>query len=230
MGDFEKTLQYTFSNPDLLNRALTHASARSNGEDNERLEFLGDRVLGLVIAELLHNRFPEASEGELAKRFNQLVRTQTCAEVAKDLNLGQKIIVGASEYSGNGCSKPSILANACEAVIGAVFLDGGFTEASEVIKFLWKPYLNNEPRMLIDPKSALQEWAQAEGFDLPEYSEAERSGPDHKPNFTVQVYIEGYEYCVGKGRSKRSAEQAAAQKFLLKNRIWSEDTLNQVGL
>lgn len=228
MDELEKSLQYSFGDPKLLKRALTHASARSNGEDNERLEFLGDRVLGLVISEALHQKFTQATEGELAKRFNQLVRKQTCAMVAEALDLGQWIIVGASEFDGDVCSKPSILADACEAVIGALFLDGGYGEVARVIRRLWELHINSEPNRLIDPKSALQEWAQGAGLALPQYSEAERFGPDHKPLFTVKVDIEGYMPAEGKGRNKRSAEQAAARKFLSMNKIWTEGNTNQV--
>ncbi len=228
LSEIEKSLQYSFQNPQLLTRAVTHASAQASGENYERLEFLGDRVLGLVIAEFLLKKFPQASEGELAKRFNQLVRMQTCAAVARDLNLGQWMIVGSSENDGDACQKPSILADACEAIIGAIYLDGGFETAAKVIRKCWEPYLSVDPKRLIDPKSALQEWAQGEGLALPEYSEAERDGPDHKPNFTVQVFIEGYPRADGKGRSKRSAEQTAAREFLLKNRIWTDDTEHRV--
>ena len=219
---FER-LGYAFKDRSLLELALTHASARPSlkpNEDNERLEFLGDRVLGLAIAELLTASFPEASEGELARRYNQLVRAETCAEIAKDWELGQLILMSGGEAESGGRGKKTILANACEAVLGAIFLEGGYPPARDVVFRFWASELSGLDAAAPDAKSILQEWAQGRRLALPRYVEIAREGPDHKPRFTSEVQIDGVAPERGHGDNKREAEQAAALAMLLREGVW----------
>jgi ribonuclease-3 len=163
-------LGYAFKDESLLALALTHASARpapKPNEDNERLEFLGDRVLGLSVAELLTEHFPDASEGELARRYNQLVRAETLAEVAQQLELGKVILMSGGEADSGGRAKKTILANACEAVLGAIFTDGGYKAARKVVEQLWAPEIGSFAEAPPDAKSVLQEWAQGRRLPLP---------------------------------------------------------------
>lgn len=222
----EETLGYRFNSPVLLERALTHSSARGANlrpRDNERLEFIGDRVLGLAIAELLGERLPEAREGELAKKFNQLVRRETCALVARRLDLGSYLILSDSEDDSGGRSKDTILADAMEALLAAVFMDGGFEAARGLIRGLWDSASGELPAQVQDAKSALQEWAQGQGLPLPKYSEIGRTGPDHAPEFISQVRVEGHEPARGTGASKRTAEQSAAAAVLVRQGVWEND-------
>lgn len=216
-------LGHDFARPEFLKRALTHSSARSHGPkstDYERLEFLGDRVLGLVIAEMLIELFPKADEGDLARRFNRLVRKETCAAVAEDIDLGAYVIMSASEADSGGRGKQTILGDACEAVLGALFRDGGYDVARRVIRELWTDRIYDDPRPLRDAKSALQEWAQGQGLELPVYEELAREGPDHDPRFTASVSVQGKKPATGEGASKRSAEQNAATAMLVREGIW----------
>ena len=209
---FER-LGYAFKNRSLIELALTHASARPSlkpNEDNERLEFLGDRVLGLAIAELLTASFPDASEGELARRYNQLVRAETCAEVAQDWELGKLILMSGGEADSGGRGKKTILANACEAVLGAIFIDGGYAAARDIVHRFWAAELSGYGLATPDAKSVLQEWAQGRRLPLPRYIEIAREGPDHAPHFTAEVQIDGVAPERGHGANKRAAEQAAA--------------------
>lgn len=214
----EASLGYKFRDPTLLAQALTHSSARSEmgvRHDNERLEFLGDRVLGLVVAELLTETMPEAREGDMAKRFNVLVRRETCAEVAREIGLGPLLVLSGGEAVSGGRAKDSILADACEAVLGAIFLDGGFVKARRIVRRLWESKLvKHDPEVQTDAKTALQEWAQGLGHSLPQYVELQRSGPAHAPVFTSEVRVTGLASAKGIGPSKRAAEQAAAQALL----------------
>jgi ribonuclease III len=219
---FER-LGYAFNDHSLVELALTHASARPSlkpNEDNERLEFLGDRVLGLTVAELLTASFPEASEGELARRFNQLVRAETCVQVALRWELGKLIIMSGGEAESGGRSKKTILANACEAVLGAIFLDGDYEAARDVVHRFWVSELRGLDLAVPDAKSILQEWAQGRGLPLPRYIEVAREGPDHKPRFTAEVQIDGVAPERGNGANKREAEQAAALAMLLREGVW----------
>ncbi len=216
--DLEKSLGHRFKNQSLLEVALTHASMRGGKgkhSDNERLEFIGDRVLGLAVAELLNEHFPAANEGELARRYNRLVRGETCAKVARALALGPHLILSDSEAGSGGRTKTTILADAMEALLGAIFLDAGFDAACSVVRRLWESQsdeLNTTARP--DAKSALQEWAQGQGLALPQYTEIARKGPDHAPRFTSEVRISGRAPARGEGASKRAAEQAAARALL----------------
>lgn len=214
---------HDFSDQVLLDLALTHSSARAGArpdEDNERLEFLGDRVLGLAVAELLTDAFPEAREGELARWFNQLVRAETCAEIAQQWNLGEVILMSGGEAGSGGRRKKTILANACEAVLGAVFADGGYEAAKRVVRRFWEPQLGEIGVASPDAKSVLQEWAQGRRLPLPRYFEVAREGPDHAPRFTAEVQIEGVAPERGQGANKREAEQAAAFAMLVREGIW----------
>jgi ribonuclease-3 len=211
----EKSLAYSFQDRSLLTQALTHRSVEAaGGVDYERLEFLGDRVLGLAIAELLIGIYGEASEGELARRFNRLVKGETCAEVGRKIGLGQHLILSDSEAGSGGRDKDTILADAVEALLGAVFEEAGFEKARDVVLTLWKERIAVAPQVAPDPKSALQEWAQGRGLELPLYIEISRSGPDHAPQFVAEVRIAGRKPAQGEGTSKRAAEQAAAQALL----------------
>lgn len=207
----------------LLDTALTHASAhagRAPAGDNERLEFLGDRVLGLAVAELLSEAYPEMREGDLAKRFNRLVRGETCAAVGRAMGLGGHLTLSDSEADSGGRDKDTILADAIEALLGAVFLEAGFDVARAAVRNHWANHLEQMPKNTVDPKSALQEWAQGRGLDLPKYREVSRSGPDHKPHFVSEVRIKGCKPSQGEGASKRAAEQAAANAMLAREGVW----------
>ena len=204
---------HEFADQELLRRALTHAS-RASEPNNERLEFLGDRVLGMVIADLLYHRDLDATEGQLAPIFAALVRKETCADIARDVSLPDALHLSAPEAASGGREKGAIVGDAMEAVIAAVYLDGGMDRARAVIEALWAPYLAGTRTLIADPKTALQEWSQARGLGLPVYTETDRQGPDHAPVFTLAVSIEGNGRAEGNGTTKRDAEQAAARKLL----------------
>ncbi|MBU6155368.1 MAG: ribonuclease III [Alphaproteobacteria bacterium] len=203
---------HSFSDAGLLRRALTHASAGL--EDNERLEFLGDRVLGFLIAEMLVQRFPRETEGALALKLNALVRMETCARVALACGLDRALIMSPSEARGGGRQKPAILGDACEALIAALYLDGGIDVARRFVMTHWTPLLDGVLGDLRDPKNALQEWAQSHKLGTPVYRVARREGPDHAPRFTVEVMVGSHPPASGEGTSLRSAEQDAARKLL----------------
>ena len=220
-----KTLGHKFADLDLLRRALTHSSAKVRTpkvRDYERLEFLGDRVLGLVVAEMLLAEFPEAEEGELARRFNRLVQKETCAKVAEDMDLGAYVIMSANEARSGGRAKKTILGDACEAVLGALFLDGGYEVTRKTIRRYWSERVLDDAAPLRDAKSALQEWAQGKGLDLPQYVVSSQAGPDHEPHFTTHVKVQGLEPTTGEGASKRAAQQAAAKAMLVREGVWND--------
>jgi len=216
--DLEKRLGYKFKSEPFLECALTHASVRGGKTaraDNERLEFVGDRVLGLAIAGFLNETFPEAREGELARRYNSLVRGETCARIGRDLQLGPRLVLSDAEAASGGRDKDTILADAVEALLGAIYVESGFDTARDVVLKLWAPLLKEQrPQMGADAKTALQEWAQGRGLALPQYSVVSREGPDHAPLFTAEVRIRSLEPERGEGASKRLAEQAAAARLL----------------
>jgi ribonuclease III len=212
---FETRIGHAFRTPELLLRAVTHASISSSTRpDNQRLEFLGDRVLGLVMSEALLGADTGASEGQLAPRFNALVRKETCAEVARDIGLGEVLKLGRSEMLSGGRRKEALLGDAMEAVIAAVYLDGGFDAARALVLRLWGPRIGKVEQDARDPKTSLQEWAQARGMPPPAYSEEGREGPDHQPIFTVKVTLANGESEASRAGSKRVAEQAAARALL----------------
>jgi ribonuclease-3 len=226
LDTLNRRIGYNFSDTAMLRRALTHSSARAArhvSRDNERLEFLGDRVLGLCVAEMLMEQFPEADEGELARRFNRLVRKETCANIAQEeWDLGRAMIMSGGEAVSGGRRKTTILGNACEALLGAIYLDGGFEATRAVIRRFWQPLLLEADTVPMDAKTALQEWAQGQGLPLPAYVETERAGPDHAPRFVIRVEVEGVEPALGEGSSKRQAEQAAARGMLVREGIWKQ--------
>lgn len=211
----EASVGHGFAGRRLLEHALTHVSASSARPDSyERLEFLGDRVLGVVVAHMLYEAFPQESEGELSRRLADLVRKETCAEVAERWGVGPFIRLGDGEAQTGGRKKRAILGDICEAIIGAVFLDGGLSAADVVIRAAFAKRMHTPGRRLRDAKTSLQEWAQARRLPTPRYRLAARSGPDHAPFFEVAVEVDGFSAAVGAGASKRTAEQSAAQAFL----------------
>ncbi|MGB1234178.1 MAG: ribonuclease III [Planktomarina sp.] len=206
---------YTFRNPELLITALTHASmAGQDRKHNERLEFLGDRVLGLVMAEALFDEDFKASEGQLAPRYNALVRKETCADVARSIGLGDALKLGRSEMISGGRRKDALLGDGMEALIAATYRDGGFTAAQDLIIRLWGKRVAEVADDARDAKTALQEWAQARKGPPPKYAIIDRSGPDHAPIFTIEVTLHTGETTTAKATSKRLAEQAAAKQLL----------------
>ena len=216
-GALEALLGHRFARPELIAEAITHRSLRhvGGGSSNyERLEFLGDRVLGLVVAKLLIERFPDEPEGDLARRHAQLVRGETLAAVAIDFGLDRFLQLAKGERSAGEAGNPTILADACEALIGALFLDGGLAPAEAFVEPRWLPLIEATPAPPKDAKTGLQEWAQGRGLPLPSYREVARSGPDHSPLFTIEVTVEGRTPECAEGRSKRTAEQEAAKRLL----------------
>jgi ribonuclease-3 len=214
---FEKRLGYRFKRPELLMRALTHASISSpTRPDNQRLEFLGDRVLGLVMATALLELDKTASEGQLAPRFNALVRKETCAEVARQVDLGAVLKLGRSEMMTGGRRKQALLGDAMEAVIAAVYRDAGFEAAQEMILRLWGDRIRSVEKDARDPKTALQEYMQARRQPPPTYVLVDRSGPDHEPVFTIAARSQDGREATARAGSKRQAEQAAAAALLEK--------------
>jgi ribonuclease-3 len=219
----ESRIGYRFTDADLLNCALTHISAlkgpRNRSGSYQRLEFLGDHVLGLVISDMLFRSFPKADEGELSRRLADLVRKETCAEIAGTIELGAAVKLGSSEVNAGARKRPAILADVCEALIGAVYLDGGYPAASALVERLWQARMQAKAQPLRDPKTVLQEWAQARGLPTPAYREVARSGPDHDPEFRVAVHLPDFAPAEGSGRSKRAAEQAAAAAMLAREGV-----------
>ena len=221
MGRGAEALGHMFRDPSLLEEALTHSSASSPARPhNQRLEFLGDRVLGLVIAEELVARYPNETEGDLAPRLNELVRKETCAEIAREIGLDALLTLGKSEAKTGGRRKTAILGDAMEAVIAAVYIDAGaaengLSEARRLILKWWGARFDAQgdsvPR---DAKTHLQEWAQGKGFRPPRYETTDRSGPDHAPVFTVSVSLQSGERAEASARTKRAAEQIAAAKLI----------------
>lgn len=221
LAALEQRLGHTFSNRQLLETALTHASAvEAGGATYQRLEFLGDRVLGLVIAEMLIELFPAASEGELSRRLTALVRNEACAAVARDLDLGSVIRLGSGEAQSGGRRKAAILGDVCEAVIGALHLDGGIAVARRFIAERWQGRMQDFGGALRDAKTTLQEWSQGRARGTPAYEIVGRSGPDHAPQFEVEVRVDMTVPMRGEGRSRRDAEQDAAARMLVREGVW----------
>ena len=215
--ELEERIGHSFAEKSLLESALTHISAlsgKSRAGSYQRLQFLGDHVLGLVVSDMLFRAFPKADEGELSRRLADLVRREACADVARTVDLGASIKLGASEANAGGRRRVAILADVCEALVGAVFIDGGYPAAAAVIERLWGERMRAPARPLRDPKTMLQEWAQARSLPTPAYKEVERTGPHHSPVFRISVTLPDREPAEGVGRSKRSAEQAAAEALL----------------
>ena len=223
----EKRIGYRFTDKTMLERALTHISALSGGPQNrvasyQRLEFLGDHVLGLVISDMLFRAYPRANEGELSRRLADLVRKEACAEVGRAMDLGPALKLGNSESHTGGRSRATILADACEALVGAVFIDGGYAAAETLVERFWKELMLSSLRPLRDSKTMLQEWAQARGLPTPAYRELARTGPHHDPKFKVAVVLPDRPPAEGSGSSKRAAEQAAAAIMLTREGVAAE--------
>lgn len=225
-GSLEKRLGYQFSNYENLERALTHASVRKKSDNNfhyQRLEFLGDRVLGLAVAELLFDKYPESNEGELSLRLNALVKGKTLAEISDELELHEFIRTGGDLKELTGKRMQSVRADVLEALIASIYLDGGLAAAEEFIKRFWRERIHLVEATRRDSKTSLQEWAHSNRLGTPRYREQARSGPDHDPVFTVIVQVNGKEDEIGKGRSKRTAEQNAARAMLVREGIWKNE-------
>ena len=211
MKDLEQVLKYKFKNPNLLKTALTHSSASSHVEKNyERLEFLGDRVLGVSVASLLYKIFPDEPEGNLSQRFTALVCQETVAEVARTLDLGRFMIVVGEEIREN----ESVLCDVCEAVIGAIYIDAGVEAAINFVNHHWGDLIDKRVAPPKDAKTTLQEIAHVKGFGAPHYEIINRQGPEHAPIFTVRLKLENGPEVTGKGHNKKLAEFAAAAKML----------------
>ena len=211
----EGRIGHAFGDPLLLTRALTHASkATGRGASYQRLEFLGDRVLGLAVADRLYATHPEADEGDLSRRLAALVRRETCAEVAAGWGVGAHLILGQGEVMGGGRRNQTILADVCEAILGAIYLDAGFPAARAVVEAHFQSAGPTGALGGRDAKSTLQEWAMSRALPVPAYAVVERTGPDHAPRFRIAALVEGLEPGHGEGASKRVAEQAAARAVL----------------
>lgn len=214
----EDSLGHRFTDSAVLAVALTHVSAlKANSRRSasyQRLEFLGDHVLGLVVSDMLFRAFPDADEGELSRRLADLVRKETCADVGRALGLAEAIKVGTVGAAAGERLRKSVLGDVCEAVIGAVHVDGGYAAASELIERMWAERMLRPMRALRDPKTVLQEWAQGRGLPTPTYREIERTGPHHDPHFRIAVELPGLAAAEGAGSSKRAAEKAAASAML----------------
>lgn len=220
--ELQERIGYQFKDKALLDAALTHVSAiparQSRAGSYQRLEFLGDHVLGMVVSDMLFRSFPRANEGELSRRLADLVRKETCALVARSFDLGAALKLGSSEAQSGGRDRVAILGDACEALVGAVFLDGGFAAASNFIERFWRERMSmKRPRR--DAKTQLQEWAQGRGLPTPQYREVGRTGPQHDPQFRVAVMLPDHPPAEGTGGSKRMAEQAAAAAMLAREGV-----------
>nr|WP_238181196.1 ribonuclease III [Methylobacterium trifolii] len=215
LAALEASIGHAFSDQGLLARALTHSSKAAGRADSyQRLEFLGDRVLGLAIADRLYAAFPDADEGDLSRRLAGLVRRETCAAVAAAWDVGPHLALGQGEVTGGGRRNQTILADVCEAILGAVFLDAGYAKALAVVDAAFRPGELTDAPHLRDYKSALQEWAMGRSLSIPVYEVVSRSGPDHAPRFRIAVSVRGLEPGHGDGPSKRLAEQEAARAVM----------------
>jgi len=220
LNSIEGRIGHKFAKRTLLATAFTHVSAlnpakRHRADSYQRMEFLGDHVLGLVVSDMLYQAFPRADEGELSKRLADLVRKETCADVAKSLGLGEDIKLGAvGKPSAEARLRESVLGDICEAVIGAIYIDGGYPAASAFVEKHWTERMHKHRRPMRDAKTALQEWAQSKGLPTPVYREVERTGPHHDPQFRVAVSLPGLDLAEGLGGSKRAAEKSAALAML----------------
>lgn len=216
LSDLEKQIGHDFKSPDLLKAALTHSS--TGAETNyERLEFLGDRVLGLVVADILYKKFPDEPEGHLAKRLAALVQGSFLAIIASEMNLGAYIRFSEAEAASGGAQNDNILADVFESMIGALYLDAGFDPCYALIKTLWGERFDKMKKPPQHPKTALQEWAQSENLPLPSYKIIKQHGPDHAPLFDIELSVKGYDPIVTQGKSRQDAEKMVAAEFLEKH-------------
>ncbi len=213
LQQLEKKLGHSFKDEDLLLGALTHSSA-GDEKNYERLEFLGDRVLGLVIAELLFERFPLEQEGDLAKRLAALVQGELLAKIAAEIDLGPYMILSEAEAQAGGARNENILADVFEALLGALYLDGGFEKCARLIAKSWATHLLDMKSPPQHPKTELQEWAQGQGLPLPLYKIARQRGPDHAPVFEIELLVKGHPSVTAEGYSRQEAEKEAAGIFM----------------
>jgi ribonuclease-3 len=220
--ELKRRIGHTFADSQRLQRALTHASARSShaGVDYERFEFLGDRVLGLVIADMLLAAFPDAAEGELSVRLNALVNAEALAEIAEDIGLPELIRAGSDVRGLDGRKRVNLRADALESLIAVLYLDGGLEAARAFIHKYWQSRSQATGAARRDAKTELQEWAHQAASAVPAYKIESREGPDHDPLFTVSVKVGAFQLATGSGRSKREAEQAAAAALLVREGVW----------
>jgi ribonuclease-3 len=225
LAALQERVGHQFADQSLLKRALTHSSlaATSRVGDLERLEFLGDRVLGLLTADALWRKYPKMKEGELAPRLNALVRKETCAKAALHYGLDKLIRMSAQEQDSGGRAKKAILGDVCEAFLGALYVDGGLDAARKAYDLFWTPNFEALARRHRDAKTTLQEWSQERGLGPPKYEIATFEGPAHAPAFTIEVLVKGYEPTRGFGASKRAAQMEAASAFLVREKIWLGD-------
>ncbi len=221
----EAAIGHSFDRRGLLERALTHSSLSNDGSgvrDLERLEFLGDRVLGLLTAEELWRRYPEMEEGQMAPRLNALVRKETCADAARHWNLGEAVRLAKGEENNGGRDRDSVLGDACEALLGALYVDGGLEAARKAYDTYWGARFEELAAEHREAKTALQEWAQDRGHGTPRYADIDRSGPDHSPVFTVEVEAGKLDPTRASGPSKRAAQTEAARLMLVREGVWRE--------
>ena len=218
----EAALGHAFADRALLEQALTHISVLEGSariDSYQRLEFLGDRVLGLVIADMLFRTFPQDEEGAMSRRLSELVRKETCAAVAVEWGVGPHLRLGTGEVQSGGRRRTTTLGDVCEALIGAVFVDAGYVAARDIIERAWQERLLASAKPPSDAKTALQEWAQARSLKAPTYRVVARTGPDHNPHFVIAVDVEAHASAEGEGKSKRLAEQVAASAFMAREGV-----------
>ena len=229
IAPLEERLGYHFQDHELLACALTHVSAAGGAagrsKNYQRLEFLGDRVLGLAVAEMLFAAFPKGSEGELSQRLSELVRRDTCADIALAWDIGPYLKLGGGDMQSGGRTSRTILADVCESIIGAVFLDGGYEAARALVERSFGDRMIAGRPLLRDPKTVLQEWAQGRGLPTPTYHLVEQTGPDHAPRFQVEARVGALQAATGSAATKRAAEQDAAQNLLVREQVWKEGQL-----
>jgi ribonuclease-3 len=222
LGPLERRLGHRFADRELLVTALTHASAATPARGTyQRFEFLGDRVLGLIVTEMLLKAFPKAPEGELSLRLAELVRKEACADVAVALDMGAGLRFGGGKAQRTALLTTNVLGDVCEAVIGAIYQDGGLDAARTFIAAHWRDRLSAVSLPTQNAKAALQEWAQGKGLGVPTYAIATKSGPDHEPRFEVEARVGALAPARGEGRTRREAEQAAASALLTRERVWA---------
>ena len=213
LKDLEKQIGHTFKKPELLKIALTHSSTGAK-ENYERLEFLGDRVLGLAVSETLYKKFPNEPEGHLAKRLAALVQGSFLAKISLEMQLGQYIKFSDAESAAGGAENENILADVFESVIGALYLDSDYETCRDLIQKLWGNRFDTMEKPPQHPKTRLQEWAQSKNLSLPNYKISDQSGPDHAPVFEISLTVEGFKPVKVEGPSRQEAEKRAAQKFI----------------
>ncbi len=224
LSAIEDRIGHRFSDRALVERALTHSSLsnqRNGVRDLERLEFLGDRVLGLMAADALWRAYPDMEEGELAPRLNMLVRKETCAKAALAFGLDKAVRLSSHEEGSGGRKKVAILGDVCEAFLGALYIDGGLEAAWKAFDQFWKPNLSTLAKRHRDAKTELQEWSQERALGIPDYRVIDQAGPAHRPHFTIEVHLDGFQPVSAAGSSKRNAQMKAAEAFLIREGIWS---------